>query len=192
MPSKYMGIPLGVGVLKKASWQELLDRMKQRLSSLVLRPLNLPSWLVLVKVVLQAMPIYLFLILSTPKSVLHEIRSIQRNFLWGGREAKAKFSLVSWDGICKPKDQGGLGLRDPDVMVEVQGAKLWWRWSKYTEEPWAKIWNIKYARDKPKDQLVHLNVDLPGSPIWRKVMGGRRLVQDHCFWEIQNGESANF
>ena len=127
MPSKYLGIPLGVGVLKKASWQELLDRMKHRLSSWVLRPLNFASQLVLVKAVLYAMPIYLFCILSAPKSVLHEIRSIQRKFLWGGREARAKFSLVSWDGICKPKDQGGLGLRDTDVMVEVQGAKVWWR-----------------------------------------------------------------
>ena len=37
MPSKYLGTPLGVGVLKKSSWQELLDRMKQRLSSLFFR-----------------------------------------------------------------------------------------------------------------------------------------------------------
>ena len=32
MPSKYLGVPLGVGKLKKASWQELLDKMKQKLS----------------------------------------------------------------------------------------------------------------------------------------------------------------
>ena len=32
MPSKYLGIPLGVGKLKKTSWHELLDKMKQRLS----------------------------------------------------------------------------------------------------------------------------------------------------------------
>ena len=166
MPSKYLGTPLGVGVLKKSSWQELLDQMKHRLSSWVLRPLYLPSWLVLVKAVLQAMPIYLFLILSAPKSVLHEIKSLQRNFLWGGREAKVKFSLVSWEGICKPKDRGGLGIRYPDVMAEVQGEKVWWRWSKNTDEPWARLWHIKYAREKPKDQLVYLNVDLLGSPIW--------------------------
>ena len=93
MPSKYLGIPLGVGKLKKTSWQELLDKMKQRLSSWGLRPLNLPSRLILVKTIMQAMPIYLFSILLAPKSVLREIRSMQRNFLWGSREVKAKFSL---------------------------------------------------------------------------------------------------
>ena len=39
--------------------------------------------------------VYLFLILSAHKSVLKEIWSLQWNFLWSGREVKAKFSLVS-------------------------------------------------------------------------------------------------
>ena len=107
MPSKYLGIPLGVGQLKKASWQDILDKMKQNLSSWVLLPLNLPSRLILVKVVMRAMPIYLFLILSALKLVLWAIRGMQRNLLWGSREAKEKFSLVSWDRICRPKEQGG-------------------------------------------------------------------------------------
>ena len=61
------------------------------------------------------MPVYIFSVFSTPKSVIKEIRNIQPNFLWGGREAKAKFSLVKWDKICYPKDRGGMGLRDPEV-----------------------------------------------------------------------------
>ena len=70
MLSKYLKIPLGVGQVKKASWKDLLDKMKQKLSSCVLHPLNLPSHLILVKTVMQAMPIYLLSILSAPKSVL--------------------------------------------------------------------------------------------------------------------------
>ena len=64
MPSKYLGVPLGVGKLKKYSRQELLDRMKQRFSIWVLQPLNFPSRMVLVKAALQDIPIYLFLIIS--------------------------------------------------------------------------------------------------------------------------------
>ena len=64
---------------------------------------------------------------------------MHRNFLWGGREAKAKFSLVSWENICCPKERGGLGLRDPEVMSEIQGAKIWWRWCNYSMEPWARL-----------------------------------------------------
>ena len=124
MLSKYLGIPLGVGKLKKTSWQELLDKMKQKLSSSVFRPLNFPNRLILVKTVIQAMPIYLFSVLLAPKSILKEIR--KWNFFWGGREVKAKFSLVCWEEIYRPKEQGGLGLRDLEVMAEIQGENVWW------------------------------------------------------------------
>ena len=77
LPSKYLGIPLEVERLKKMSWKKLLDRMKEKLSSWVFQPLNLPNKLILVKIVMQVMPIYLFSILSDPKSILKEIRSLQ-------------------------------------------------------------------------------------------------------------------
>ena len=115
--------------------------------------------LVLVKTVLQAMPMYLFFILYAPKSILKEIRSIQRNFLWVGREAKAKSSLVSWEKVCSPKDRGGLGLRDPKIMGGIQGAKIWWRWCTYMQEPWDNIWHINYARDRPRSHLIKFNSD---------------------------------
>ena len=72
-PSKYLGIPLGIGRPKTEEWQELLDRLKQRLSSWVLHTLNFPSRLILVKSILQAMPTYLFSILTTPKVILKQI-----------------------------------------------------------------------------------------------------------------------
>ena len=86
--------------------------------------LNLPSRVVLVKLVLQAMLIYHFFVLSSPKTVINEIRSIQQNFLWGVQEVKSKFSLAIWDNFFSPKDRGGLGLRDPEVMGEIQGGTI--------------------------------------------------------------------
>ena len=95
LPTKYLGVPLGQGVIRKASRRDVLDMVKARWVSWVLKPLNLSGRLVMVKSVLQAMPMYLFSVLSAPKSVLKEIRSIQINFLWTRRESRAKFSLVS-------------------------------------------------------------------------------------------------
>ena len=84
-----------MGTILKVSWQDLLDSIKAILASWTLKALNFPSRLVLVKSVLQAMLVYLFFVLSTPKSILQGIQSIQRNFLWEGRESRAKFLLVS-------------------------------------------------------------------------------------------------
>ena len=117
---------MGLERPKIADWQEFLDKLKQRMSSRVLRTLNFPSRVILIKSILQAMPTYLFSVLAAPKAILKQIRSIQRKFIWGSSGEKAKFSLVSWEDVCKPKDQGGLGLRDPKIMSEILGAKIWW------------------------------------------------------------------
>ena len=110
--------------------------------------------LTLVKVVLKAMPTYLFSVLEAPKAILKCIREIQRNFLWGSSELKQKWALVDWEMVCKPNRVGGLGLRDPKIANKVMSAKIWWRWVNHQEEPWAKFWNHKYAQGMPKRSLI--------------------------------------
>ena len=77
-------------------------------------------------------------------------------------------------------------------MVEVQGAKFWWRWENHSFEAWSRLWHIKYVCDRPTHQLVRFNEALSGSPIWMKEMTGRIIVQNHSFWEIRDGSNAKF
>lgn len=102
--------------------------MQDRGKNWTFRALNLAGRLVLTKVVLQSIPIFMLLALSAPKGVLDQIRDIQRGFLWGKDETRKKWALVSWEKICKPKSQGGLGLDDQEILCKAIGAKLWWRW----------------------------------------------------------------
>jgi hypothetical protein len=113
LPSKYLGIPLIDNALRNSSWEHLLSSFSKRLSSWTYRALNLPSRLILLKVVLQALPIYAFSALAAPKFVLTTIKNLQRNFIWQGLNKEKKIALVSWEKLCRPKHQGGLGVRDP-------------------------------------------------------------------------------
>lgn len=83
LPSSYLGAPLAAAAVKHSSWKTLLDKLESKLSLWTFRALNIASRLVLIKSVLQAMPLYLFSILAAPKWVLKTIRNLQRNFLWG-------------------------------------------------------------------------------------------------------------
>lgn len=58
----------------------------------------------------------------------------------GQRGRERKWALVAWDKLCKPKIHGCLGLHDPETLSKVSGAKLWWRWIKEPNDPWAKLW----------------------------------------------------
>jgi len=128
LPSKYLGAPLSNSAIKHASWRLLLDKLESKLSTWTFRALNIAGRLVLIKSVLQAMPLYLFSILAAPKWVLKAIRNLQRNFLWGSTGLNRKWALVKWTDICKPKSEGGLSLRDPLHNNNTMGARVWWNW----------------------------------------------------------------
>lgn len=103
--------------------------------------------LVLIKAVLQSMPLYLFFVLAALKWLLKRIRNLQRNFLWGSREQNRKWALVKLERVCKPKKQGGLGLRDPQHNNSLMGARIWWQWVSGPQKPWVQLWTAKYANN---------------------------------------------
>ena len=116
----------------------MINKLQDKVIKWTIRSLNLASRLVLTKAMLQAIPIFMLSALPAPKGVLQQFRNIQRDFLWGQEETRKKWALVSWDKICKPKSHGGLGLNDQEIISNVLGAKLWWRWVKEPEVQWAK------------------------------------------------------
>jgi hypothetical protein len=95
LPFKYLGIPLIDTTLRKSSWEHLLSSFSKRLSSWTYKALNLPNRLILLKDVLQALPIYSFSALAAPKFVLNTIKGIQQNFIFQGLNTGKKMALVS-------------------------------------------------------------------------------------------------
>ena len=94
------------------------------------------SQLVLVKAMLQSMPLYLFSILAAPKWVVNKIKNLQRNFLWGSSGKNHKWALVKWMTICLAKNNGGIGLQDPQHNNAVMGARIWWQWLSAPHTLW--------------------------------------------------------
>ena len=80
--------------INQVSWKELLDKINKKLSLWTFKALNFPGRLILVKSVLRAMPMYLFSVLVALKSIIKQIRNIQRQFLWGGTNDIRKWPLV--------------------------------------------------------------------------------------------------
>jgi hypothetical protein len=58
LPLKYLGVPLTKNSLKKKVWEDLLENITKKLGNWSFRPLNIASRIILIKSVLQAMPIY--------------------------------------------------------------------------------------------------------------------------------------
>lgn len=76
LTSRYLGAPMTDSTLKHSSWRMLLKKLEARLSSWTHKALNMVGRLVLIKAVLQSIPLHLFSILVAPKWVLKEIKHL--------------------------------------------------------------------------------------------------------------------
>eukprot|EP00253_Pinus_taeda_P019331 PITA_19331 len=173
-------------------WELLIRKTQDKVKKWTIKSLNLASRLVLAKVVPQAIPVFMISALPAPKGVLQQFRNIQRDFLWGKEETRKQWALVSWEKICNPKNQGGLGLDDPEILSKALGAKLWWQWVKDLEAQWASIWKEKYANSWHSSELIRMKGNRKGSPIWNKAWEKKGVVQNNSFWEIRNEDHTLF
>ncbi|KAL8530201.1 hypothetical protein ACS0TY_007312 [Phlomoides rotata] len=121
----------------------------------------------LIQSVLSAMPTYCLSFYKIPKITIREIKTLQRQFLWGGSEAKRKIPWVAWGGICKSKEEGGLGIREMGVFNRALLGK--WVWRVFTEENrlWVRILKSKYGGfDDWDDRGRSRRVRKTGSSWW--------------------------
>ncbi|KAL0295598.1 UNVERIFIED_CONTAM: hypothetical protein Scaly_3097700 [Sesamum calycinum] len=108
------------------SRKPLIDKVDTRLAGWNHQHLSYAGRLQLIKSVLSTLHMYWASVFILPKGVLKMLERKMRTFLWqgpsGGRQAK-----VAWDQICKPKAEGGLGLRSLIIMNQALILKQMWR-----------------------------------------------------------------
>eukprot|EP00253_Pinus_taeda_P033811 PITA_33811 len=165
LPTKYLGNVLDYTSRRMKNWQGVLDKLNNKVANWAFRVLNIAGRIVLAKSVLQAIPIYPLWIMAAPVGVCAKIREIIRKFIWSGSDQKKKWALVSWSQLTERKEKGGLGLRDPETLNRVLGAKLWWRWLSGGNDLWKTIWRTKYR--------------MPASQIRGRVEENRISVKDY-------------
>ena len=68
-----------------------------------------------------------------------------------GEGNEKKFHLVNWESVQRPKSQGGLAIKDPQLMNIALGAKTLWHLISNPKEWWKTTFIRKYfMRDSIK------------------------------------------
>lgn len=93
--SKYLGLPTMVGRSKKVIFSTLKERIWKKLNGYKEKLLSQAGREVLIKSVLQAIPIYVMSIFRIPDTLIDEIHSLLARFWWGGIEGERKLHWMS-------------------------------------------------------------------------------------------------
>ena len=64
---------------------------------------------------------------SLHETLHQEVAKYQSRFFWAGEGDKQKYHMVSWPDICKPKDQGSLGILSSRRMNIALLTRWLWR-----------------------------------------------------------------
>ncbi|KAL9661586.1 hypothetical protein QQ045_026410 [Rhodiola kirilowii] len=137
LPFLYLGVPLDGCSLKRSSYNLIIDKMLSKIKSWSAKCLSYAGRLVLIKHVLSTIGSYWMRVLIFPKAVIRKIAPICKNFLWSGK-SEGRRSLVSWKDVCRPKEVGGLGVKDLSVYNKAMSLGQIWDVLLEKQSLWVK------------------------------------------------------
>ncbi|XP_057740275.1 uncharacterized protein LOC130957436 [Arachis stenosperma] len=161
--------------------QEWTKKVEEKLSLWKAKVLSKARKLVLIKSVINSLPVYYLSLYKMPNAVARRIILLQRRFFWGKDDGRSSMALVKWEVIQAPKKLGGLGVGDVVVRNTALLFKWWWRFSKEDCSLWKKI--ILSVRGGPWRDICHLQI---------KEQEVRQKMIDGLAIEVGDGRTTRF
>jgi len=124
-----------------------MDKIKGRLNIWKGSFLSLARRICLIKPVFTTLPLFYLSFYKAPESVYKRITNIQRRFLCGWGKENTTILWVSWENLCKPKAEGGLGFKKVRRFNIALLTKWKWRLESVKNGKWKDILLSKYETD---------------------------------------------
>lgn len=126
LPMKYLGIPLTGKRICNSDCRVLIEKVKNKIQDWRNKTLSFPGRLQLVTYVLSSLHVYWASMFILPVYICDSIDKLLKKFLWSSGSDGSGIASVAWKDICKPKNQGGLGLKPFRLMNEALMTKHLW------------------------------------------------------------------
>jgi hypothetical protein len=188
---KYLGFHLKPNSYKKVDWMWLLAKMEKRLNIWSFKWLSQEGRLVLVKSVLEVIPVYWMSLAWIPKGIMEKIRKLCLKFLWEGAQDKFVIPWVKWSSLALPKYLGGWGLKNIFLFSKSLAANSSWRLIT-TDSLWTQVVIQKYIRPASiQDWIRNPLKRFPlASIIWKALVSSFDVIGDSLAWRIGKGNQV--
>jgi hypothetical protein len=144
--------------------------------------------LVLINSVLSSLALFMLSFYEVPKEILHKLDFYRSRIFWQGYDHKKKYRLAKWGVICRPKDQGGLGVQNLEIQNKCLLSK--WLFSLInTEGAWQQLIRNKYLSTKTITQVTRNPGD---SQFWSGLMSVKDDFLNMGRFQLQDGKEIRF
>ena len=99
---------------------------------------------IMIKAVAQVTTTYTMNCFKLLDALCHDLNSMVSQFWWGQKDKEQKMAWTSWDNLCRPKVEGGMGFKDLKAFNLALLAKQGWRLSKNPTSLTHRVFKAKY------------------------------------------------
>ncbi|XP_062010699.1 uncharacterized protein LOC133727086 [Rosa rugosa] len=182
---KYLGLPTYVGRKKTETFQYIKDNLAKKVTNWQGKFLSGAGKDVLIRVVAQALPTYAMSVFQLTKCFCEDLEQMCARFWWGSSLDKRKIHWQSWDALCNPNEEGGLGFRSLSEFNSAMLAKQAWRIINNPSSLIARLYEAKYF---PGGTFWTAEAHASPSYSWRSIFSTRELIVQGSLWQIGDGE----
>ncbi|KAE9589510.1 putative RNA-directed DNA polymerase [Lupinus albus] len=176
-PFNYLGVPVGANPRRISTWQLMIEIISKRLASWKCKHISFGGRLILLNSVLSNIPTYMLSLYKAPKKV---------------------YCVSGLGLVCKPKELGGLGVKD---LIHFNHALLGkWRWRRLQDKEafWVQVIDSKYGSEwsfqrsgiasrwcKDIGKVGSPDADTSGwfdGNVWKEIGNGLQTLFWHDVW----------
>ncbi|KAL0402156.1 UNVERIFIED_CONTAM: hypothetical protein Slati_4245500 [Sesamum latifolium] len=122
------------------------------------------------------------------KHVIKEIEKRLRTFLWKGNTAVG-YAKVSWQQVCRPISEGGLGIRNIQALNKGLMSRHLWRIIMANR---SSIWVDWIFHYRLRDYSIWTISDRSGTWGWRKLIRLRDSLRPFLHYQVGTGPKVGW
>ena len=137
---------------------------------------------------LSGVPIYLMSMYLLHDTNLENITKIIRKFFWANVGQKKKYHMVKWQFVCRPREKGGLGIKNLKFFNIALLCKWWWRLEN-EDGLWQELVRAKYGIKK---DIWSVKFKQNDSPVWKDLQKVKKYYIQGRKMIVIGGNETNF
>lgn len=186
----YLGLPFVYGNHKSEAFNSIIEKCQRCSINWCNKSLSAAGKEVLIKSVLQALPIYMMSCFKFPVVVLQKFQSIVLNFWWGAGTGSRKTHWVSTHFFLKQQLHGGLGFKNMGHFNMALLANQGWRLLQYPDSLVARVLKKKYF---PYCDLLSAPEKSNASFVWKSIFSALGILRQGTYFDtVQNKFECRF